>query len=98
MCAILNKVEEVDKAELEKVFAEGDNHGVGTQIREVWTTDKRQQLAQFKVDQDRNGEYLEAKHDTYISDLYCVLVTGKRSNQWSMITIRIGMFDIAVIR
>ena len=84
---------------MEKVFAEGDNHGVGTQIREVWTTDKRQQLAQFKVDQDRNGEYLEAKHDTYISVLvkYCVLVTGKRSNQWSMITIRIGMFDIAVI-
>ncbi|XP_065914376.1 uncharacterized protein [Dysidea avara] len=72
MCAILNKVEEVDKAELEKVFAEGDNHGVGTQIREVWTIDKRQQLAQFKVDQDRN-------------------VTGKQSNQWSMITIRIAL-------
>lgn len=57
MCAIVDKVEEIDKAELEKIFAEGDSHGVGTQIREVWMSDKRQQLAQFKADQDRNGEY-----------------------------------------
>ena len=44
MCAILNKVEEVDKSESEKIFAKGDSHG-GTQIREVWMMDKRQQLA-----------------------------------------------------
>ena len=56
MSEILDKVEEVDKAE---IFAERDSHGVGTQIREVWMTDKRHQLARFKADQDRNGEYSE---------------------------------------
>jgi len=30
-----DKVEEVDKAELDKIFAEGDSHGVGTQVRGV---------------------------------------------------------------
>ena len=52
MHAIVNKVEEVENAELEKIFAEGDSHGVGKQMREVWTTDKWQQAAQFKADQE----------------------------------------------
>ena len=56
---ILGKVKEVDKAELDKIFAGGDSHGVGTQIKEVWMTDKRHQLVQFEADQDRNGEYSE---------------------------------------
>ena len=53
MSTLVNKIEEVGKAELEKIFAEGDSHGVGTQVREVWMTDKRQQLSQFKADQEK---------------------------------------------
>jgi len=45
MCAVLNKVEEVDNSELEKIFAEGDSHKVGKEVREVWMTDKQQQPA-----------------------------------------------------
>jgi len=56
MCAVLNIAEEVDNSELEKIFAEGDSYGVGKEIREVWMTDKRQQVAQFKADQAKNGE------------------------------------------
>jgi len=56
MCNIVNKIEEVGKDELEKVFAEGEAHGVGAQIREVWVTDRRQQMDQFKADQAKNGE------------------------------------------
>ena len=98
MCAIMNKVEEVDKAELEKIFAEGDSHGVGTQIREVWMTDRRQQLAQFRADQDRNGEYLRARQNTlYTNNLNCTLATGKQSNQWSMVTIRIGTYYMLMV-
>ena len=57
MSAIINKIEEVGKDDIEKVFAEGDSHGVGKEIREVWMTDKRQQLNQFKADQARNSEW-----------------------------------------
>ena len=56
MCTIVNRIEEVSKDELEKLFANGDAHGVGAQIREVWVTDRRQQLDQFKADQTRNSK------------------------------------------
>ena len=55
MCTIVNRIEELGKDELEKVFADGDAHGVGSQIREVWVSDRRQQLDQFKADQTRNS-------------------------------------------
>ena len=55
MSAIVRRIEEVGKDELEKVFAEGDAHGVGTQIREIWKTDRREQLEQFSEDQARNS-------------------------------------------
>ena len=66
MCAIVNTIEEIGKADLEKIFVEGDAHSVGTQIREVWLTDRRQQLDQFKADQARNGRFLNFRfHNNY---------------------------------
>ena len=59
MCTIVNKIEEVGKNDLEKAFAEGDAHGVGAQIREVWVTDRRQQTDQFKADQAKNSKLHE---------------------------------------
>jgi len=56
MCNIVNAIEEVSKEDLEKVFAEGDMHGVGDKVREIWLTDRRQQLEQFHEDQARNGK------------------------------------------
>ena len=58
MNAVVSKIEEISKDELEKVFAEGDAHGGGTQIREIWTTDRREQLDQFNEDQARNSKLL----------------------------------------
>ena len=55
MCTIVNRIEELGKDELEKVFTDGDAHGVGSQIREVWVSNRRQQLDQFKADQTRNS-------------------------------------------
>ena len=39
MCNIVKTIEEVSKDDLEKLFAEGDIHGVGDKVREVWCTD-----------------------------------------------------------
>jgi len=92
MSAIVNEIEEKSRDELEKIFAEGDTHGVGTQVREVWITDKRQQLDQFRADQQRNSESVfKQKHDIIQISFS---VSGKRSNQWSMVTIRMGMLDL----
>ena len=46
MSAVVSRIDEVGKDELEKVFAEGDAHGVGAQIREIWATDRREQFSQ----------------------------------------------------
>ena len=35
MSAIVNEIEEKSRDELEKIFAEGDTHGVGTQVRSL---------------------------------------------------------------
>ena len=56
--AVVNKIEEVSKDCLEEIFAEGDAHSVGTKIREIWMTDRREQLEQFNQDQARNSMFL----------------------------------------
>lgn len=58
MSAVVNKIEEVSKDELEKVFADGDAHYVETQIRKIWITDRREQMDQFNEDQARNSMLL----------------------------------------
>ena len=55
LCEIVKKIEQISKDDLEKVFCEGDIHGVGDKVREIWVTDWRQQLQQFCADQTRNG-------------------------------------------
>ena len=57
MCNIVKTIDEVGKDDLEKLFAEGDIHGVGDKVREVWYMDRRHQLEQFHEDQTRNGMY-----------------------------------------
>jgi len=55
LCEIVKKIEEVSKDDLEKAFCEGDIHGVGDKVREIWVTDRRHQLQQFREDQMRIG-------------------------------------------
>ena len=89
MCSIVKTIEESSKDDLEKVFADGDIHGVGDKVREVWFTDRRHQLEQFHEDQTKNGKYLY-RNRAFNYQIFAVVVTGKRSNQWSLVTIRIG--------
>ena len=41
--------------ELEKLFQEGDQHGVGSLMKTIWFTDKERQKKEFSQDQAKNG-------------------------------------------
>lgn len=53
MCGI---VEAVQSDELEKLFWEGDEHGVGNLMKTIWYTDKDWQKKEFAQDQVQNGK------------------------------------------
>jgi len=52
MCAVVDAVKD---DELEKLFIEGDQHGVGGLMKRIWMTDKERQKKEFDQDQLRNG-------------------------------------------
>ncbi|XP_065897671.1 uncharacterized protein [Dysidea avara] len=72
MCSVMDAIDQVAADDLQCIFEEGEALGVGGKLREIWTTDKREQKEEFQKDQAKN-------------------VTGKRSNQWSMVTIRMAL-------
>ena len=41
------------------LFEEGDSHGVGERMREVWATDKKAVQSEFKKDQDNNSKFVK---------------------------------------
>ena len=92
MCAI---VEGTENEDLEKLFKEGNEHGVGKQMKEIWFTDKKRQAQQFTNDQAGNGKY----HCGLINNLihYLLAATGSRGNRWSLITIRMGKKTLYVL-
>lgn len=84
MCSV---VERISNKDFDKIFLEGNEHGVGDLMKEIWYTDSKRQQQQFLQDQSKNGSYIL---------FYCCLcfviflVTGAQGNRWSIITIRIG--------
>ena len=56
MCNVVDAIDRVAVDDLQRIFEEGEAHGVGDKLKEVWTTDKRQQLEQFQRDQAKNGK------------------------------------------
>ena len=53
MCTI---VEKAGNDDLEKLIKEGNEHGVGELMKEIWFTDKKRQTQQFANDQAANGK------------------------------------------
>ena len=50
MCNVTEAIEESEKDELDRVFAEGDAYGVGDMLHNVWHTDLRKRtLWQIKL-------------------------------------------------
>uniref|UniRef100_A0A1X7UEP4 Uncharacterized protein n=1 Tax=Amphimedon queenslandica TaxID=400682 RepID=A0A1X7UEP4_AMPQE len=54
MEAVVTSIEQNCSNELEKLFVEGDKHGVGSIKREVWKSDKERNRKEFQEDQLRN--------------------------------------------
>ncbi|XP_065894836.1 uncharacterized protein [Dysidea avara] len=52
MCTI---VEKAGNDDLEKLIKEGNEHGVGELMKEIWFTDKKRQTQQFANDQAANA-------------------------------------------
>ena len=53
MCAIMEAARAED---LDKLYQEGDQHGVGTLMKTLWLTDKNCQKSQFFSDQEKNSK------------------------------------------
>ena len=53
MCSIMEATAPED---LEKLFKEGDEHGVGDLLKSIWYTDKDRQKTEFCDDQEHNSE------------------------------------------
>ncbi|XP_065894808.1 uncharacterized protein [Dysidea avara] len=51
MCAIVKKMEDED---LQKLFDEGEKHGVGSILKDIWATDLDRQRKEFSHDQATN--------------------------------------------
>jgi len=85
MCDI---VQSIGDDELEKLYIEGEKHGVGTIMKDIWITDVQQRKKQFFNDQDRNS-MLILNHCYYFGN-HIVLGFGGRGNRWNSITIRMG--------
>ena len=57
MATILETIEEEAPDELENVFKEADGQSVGTAVRNIWETDKRNAKTIFNKDQQVNRKY-----------------------------------------
>ena len=61
MCTL---VERIGNGDLDEIFLEGSEHGVGDLMKEIWYTDSKRQQQQFLRDQSKNGNF-------YIILLHC---------------------------
>ena len=58
MDMIQKVIEDNCSKELEAVISEGEKHGVGSRMRDVWTNDKRATYDEFMNDQSRNSKLI----------------------------------------
>ena len=70
MSQVVSTVESKCSKELSKLFEEGDSHGVGERMREVWANDKRAVHSEFKKDQDNNSKLVKCVLSILLV-LYC---------------------------
>ena len=56
MCDVMSIIDGTVGDDLQKIFEEGEIHGVRSKLKEIWMTDKRQNLEQFQKDQANNGK------------------------------------------
>ena len=60
MSSVTSTIDEMCSEELEKLFAEADEHGVGSRLREAWSSDRRSDDANiFRRNQATNSEFCQ---------------------------------------
>lgn len=59
MCSVVDTINQVAVDDLQRIFEEAEAHGVSDKLKEIWTTDKREQMEQFQKDQAKNGKKLQ---------------------------------------
>ena len=64
MCSV---VERISNEDLDKIFLEGSEHGVGDLMKEIWYTDRKRQQQQFLQDQSKNCKFS-------LATSYCTVV------------------------
>ena len=82
-----NVMKVIEQQSSEKLFQEGEKHGVGDKLRQIWNNDKKEQKNTFDIDQSFNSKFRLQRQTSFV----LFVGTGKRGNRWSMITIRMGM-------
>lgn len=70
MCSIVQSIGDDD---LENLYVEGEKHGVGKIMKEIWIMDAQQRRKQFFDDQAKNSMLVRNYHADYIVLLYCRL-------------------------
>ena len=102
MYNIVDKVSHVGAEELESIFTDGDNHGVGLAIRELWKNYLQNIKKEFEEDQQKNGKFIHSSslnthththaHTKYLYHyLFSNAATGSQRNRWSIVTIRLAL-------
>ena len=94
MSAVVSKIEEICSDELQKLFKEGEKHGVGSKLRNTRNTDKRREYTEFNRDQKTNSKL---NFICLLVYMHLIIETGKRGNRWSSITIRMGMITMKFV-
>ena len=87
MCSIVQAIGDDD---LEKLYVEGEKHGVGSIMKEIWVTDVEQRRSKFFDDQAKNSMSFMVTISLY----HIIIGFGGRGNRWNSITIRMGMLYV----
>jgi hypothetical protein len=67
LCGVGETIETDGASELQLLFKEGEEHGVGQKLREVWQSDKQSDQVQFKNDQKQNRTGKKCNKWSYIT-------------------------------
>lgn len=56
MGRIVTTIEQRCSSELERLFVEGDKHGIGSKLRDIWESDTKREKDEFQEDQLKNSK------------------------------------------
>jgi len=79
MCSLAERVSSED---LDKIFLEGSEHGVGNLIKDIEYTDSRHQRQKFLDDRSKNGIYISMCCTACVISHFSA--NGAHGNRWSL--------------